>query len=425
MTVLGLIRGHRWPTLFGYGLFIGMMSAGYAYNVTFIQLGLIDLGKRLLWMDQQTIAGQMALLAICTCGVALITGSLMMRSHWGKTLAGKLRLAWVSVTLQTLLTWFAPSVSTQSAFTVWIVAASLALGIGVPATFSLTVDFIPRRARGYAAAAITAGAYFLAAVVLTEWRIETFAAQMLILMIPGWALISLLAFVPLPFMRHLADQHWQPAFGDGRFVRRDTAGRAQVLRKPLALILIMFGVFFVDSLGFLRLLETPVYMNTAWQAPDPDIRLFIGAMHVLGALAAGILYTAFDEHQLFLWIFGIFALVHLMYSLHLRTAPGESAPLAMPMLYAIAVSLYTVVNFALWADISTADTISRNSAVGVAFSGWTATFLSTALAIQWQRAGMPLETHLNIVDSFALLFFLALLVGIFWKPRVPPSEGKL
>ena len=80
------------------------------------------------------------------------------------------------------------------------------------------------------------------------------------------------------------------------------------------------------------------------------------------------------------------------------------------MLYATAVSLYTVVNFAVWADISTPDTIPLHSALGVALSGWLATFLSTALALQWQAGGMELEPHLRAVDALALLFFVGLLV---------------
>jgi hypothetical protein len=49
----------------------------------------------------------------------------------------------------------------------------------------------------------------------------------------------------------------------------------------------------------------------------------------------------------------------------------------------------------------------------VAFSAWTATFLSTGLAIYWQGRGMSLARHIQIVDSLAMLFFLAMLVLAF------------
>jgi hypothetical protein len=137
---------------------------------------------------------------------------------------------------------------------------------------------------------------------------------------------------------------------------------------------------------------------------------------VLAALIAGVLYAALNEKELFLWIFGIFGLVHLMYTGMARDFPIGEPTLAAPILYSIAVSLYTVVNFAIWADVSTPQTISRNTALGVAMSGFTATFLSTALALRLRLAGVSLETHLRIVDALAMLFFLLVLILIFFAP---------
>ena len=93
---------------------------------------------------------------------------------------------------------------------------------------------------------------------------------------------------------------------------------------------------------------------------------------MVGALVAGVLYSSLHQRPLFLWILGIFTLTHLQYSIHIRTQ-ATSAALSLLMLYALAVSLYTVVKFAIWADISTPDTICLNSALGVALSGRTAT----------------------------------------------------
>ncbi|MDQ4078992.1 MAG: hypothetical protein M3220_22465, partial [Chloroflexota bacterium] len=45
----------------------------------------------------------------------------------------------------------------------------------------------------------------------------------------------------------------------------------------------------------------------------------------------------------------------------------------------------------------------------IPFSGFGATFLSTALAIQWRVGGMPVERHLSIVDALAMLFFVGML----------------
>lgn len=415
------LRQRHWITLLGYLLFTGMMAVGYYYNVTFVQLGLVDLGVRRIGMTQQAVANHMAYLALITCVLAVVVGGFMRWRGWSARFVIKLRLAWLVVCLQTLLTALAPTITSESAFLAWIIAASVALGIGVPATFAMTVDLIPTADRGYVAAAITALAYFAAAVFSTSWRIEAFTTQFLLIMIPGSISLGVFLFGFRGVINRLAEQHRDPAFGQGRFVRLHQSNRLGVNPRLIGLIVLMFGIYFIDSLGFLRLLETPVYMNTAWQSPDVDVRLVIAGMHIVGALVAGILYNGLQIRSLFLWIFGIFALVHLLYGIHAMTDYTGSAPLAMPILYAVAVSLYTVVNFAIWADISTPRTISLNAAIGVALSGWTATFISTALAIQWQSEGITFADHIHIVNAAALLFFMAVLALIYLRRDTAPT----
>jgi MFS family permease len=428
MLIFRLIRAGRWPTLFGYALFIGMLAAGYTYNLTFVQFGILDLGTRLVGMSEARVVAGMAALALLTCLAAIATGLWMQRSGRSADFVFKLRLTFGIVLAQTLLTTWAPAIRSQPAFFAWIVVASLALGLGVPATFGLTVDLIPVRDRGLAAAMVTGLAYFSGAVFSTSWQIEAFSAQFLGLMAFGSLALGGLAFIPWPWIKALAEQHRHPAFGRGRYVSPRPNGQPRVQRRLLALIALMFAIFFVDSLGFLRLADTPMFFASSWQSPDLQVRLFIGLTHVVAALIAGVLYSALDERGLFLWIFGLFALVHLMYTFDLRLPGPKGQILTEPMLYAMAVSLYTVINFAIWADISTPQTISRNAALGVAFSGFTATFLSTALALQFKLAGLPLELHLRIVDSiaiilFVLTLFLSLLPG--WGIGVPtPDQEK-
>jgi MFS family permease len=409
--------------IFGYMLFIGMMAVGYYYNLTFVQLGLVDLGERNLGLSPTQTARDMALLALITCLVALAFGRWMKIRGWSQQFLVKLRLAFWVVAAQTLLTLAVTAVQNEAAFIAWIVLASLALGVGVPVTFSMTVDLIPRRDRGYAAAAITASAYFAAAVFSSRWELAYFRTQVLGIMLLGLIGLGGLTFIKNPITTHLAEQHKQPNFWFGRYTRRNLNSKKLINQKVLMMIILMFGIYFVDSLGFLRLLATPAYMNSAWQSPQLTTRLFIGVTHVIAALIAGVLYTALTERGLLFWIFGIFAMTHLMYTLNGRMDSNLAPPLAMPMLYAMAVSLYTVVNFAIWADVSTPKTISVNTSYGVALSGWTATFLSTALAIRWQEGGMPLERHLQIVDALSMLFFLALIVLSFFPQKRTSHPG--
>lgn len=410
---LQYLRARRWSTLLGYLLFIGMMAVGYYYNVTFVQLGLLDLGTRLVGMSEGAVAGRMALLALLACLVALGTGFTLQRLPRLRQLRRRLQLAFIVVLAQALLTAIAPAIRSQAAYTAWIVLASLALGIGMPVTFSLTLDLIPVRDRGLVAALITGGAYTVAAAIPSSWQIDAFRTQLLLPLAAGTVGLGLLAFLRPPFVAVWESQHEDPAFAIGRFVRFDARGRPRVGRRFLALLVLMFGIYFVDSLGFLRVIETPALVNSAWRSPDLSPHLIIAGAHAVAALIAGVLYSALDEKHLFLWIFGLFALVHYMYTFPFQLAPGGGEPLATPVLYAIAVSLYTVVNFAIWADISTPQTISRNAAVGVALSGWTATFVSTALATHWQTSGMSVMHHLRLVNAVATIFFLALVLWPF------------
>ncbi len=421
--MLEMLKSRNWPGLFGCSLFIGMMAAGYYYNLTFVQLGLEDFGANLLGLSAGAVARDMALLALTTCFIAIGFGLWMQKRGWGKNFRLKLRLSFGVVLFQTLLTLVCPLVSNETGFLVWLAGVSLALGVGVPVMFSMTVDLVPVRMRGGAAALVTALAYLAANAFSNEWAFESFRRQSLLMLLAGTFGMGILAFTRHPWLDRLAVQHTCPEYAIGRFVRRSAASPTRASRRSIALIIAMFGIYFVDSLGFLRLLKTPLYMTSAWQSPDFDIRLFIAGAHMVGALVAGVLYSSLSQRPLFLWIFGIFALTHLQYSFHIRLE-SVNAVLSMPMLYALAVSLYTVVNFAIWADISTPDTISLNSALGVALSGWTATFLSTALAIRWQDS-ISLERHIQIVDSLAMLFFLVMLVLAFLQPRPRQAEATL
>jgi MFS family permease len=418
-----LLQARDWPALGGYVLFVAMVAAGYYYNLTFVQLGLEDFGTRVLGLSSAAVARDMALLALLTCVVAISFGWYMQQLGWGRRFRLKLRLALAVVLAQTALTLICPLLQTEAAFLAWLAGVSLALGVGVPAMFSLTVDLVPVRARGEAAALITAIAYAAANVLPPAWTFEVFRSQALLMLLAGVVGVGVLAFLRHPWLEQLADQHRRPEYGLGRFLRPASGDAPRLRRRMASLIAVMFGIYFVDSLGFLRLLKTPIYMESAWQSGDFDVRLFIAGVHVVGALIAGVLYPALRPRGLFLWIFGVFALAHLQYGFHIRLE-SINAVLAMPMLYALAVSLYTVVNFAVWADISTPDTIPLNSALGVALSGWTATFLSTALAIRWGEQ-MPLAQHIQIVDALAMLCFVALLLVVFFSPARPAKRSIL
>jgi hypothetical protein len=109
MDLFLYFRARNWPVVAGYGLFISMMAIGYFYNVTFVQLGLKDLGERVLGLSAVAVTQHMALLALLTSLVALAVGFGMKRRGWSTHLLRKLQLALLVVAVQTGLTAVAPT----------------------------------------------------------------------------------------------------------------------------------------------------------------------------------------------------------------------------------------------------------------------------------------------------------------------------
>ncbi|HSK89852.1 MAG TPA: hypothetical protein VK875_00935 [Euzebyales bacterium] len=414
MRLFGYIRRRMWIPVLGYGFYIAALTAGYYYNLTFVQLGLVDLGTRLVGMTRQDVSMVMAVLALATLAVAVATGVLVDRRGWGTDLRVKIRLLLAVIATQLALTLVAPTIRTSTGFVAWVLVCSVPLGVGIPVMFSMMGDLIAVRDRGHVAAVVAGLAFFVAALYPFAWRIEEFSPVVAAAMAPAVIVLGVLSFRRFAFVDELSRQHEQ--FGVGRFCRtRPARTRSLVF---WGLVLLMFGVFFIDSLGFLRIIEAPALMAASWQSPDVGVRLFIAVTHVVGALAAGVLYTNFGRRWLFLWVFGLFAFTHLLYTFYLRTGADAVPPLTLPMFYVLAVSFYTTLNFALWPDHATPDTIGVRTALGVGIAGWLASFLSTALALYSEGAGVPLVDHLNYVNALALLVLFVLPVGLYGRRMI-------
>lgn len=419
MKLIDFVRDRQWVPVAGYGIYISALTAGYYYNLTFVQLGLIDLGTHHVGLRSEAVSMAMAALAILTLLVAVSSGVLMDRRGWSTDLYAKFRLLFAIVLVQLLLTAVAPYVRSAAQFGLWVALCSLTLGLGIPVTFSFMIDFVPVRDRGYVAATVAALSFFLAALYPMEWRIEAFSTVMAAMMAPAVVVLAAVSFRRSAVVDALARQHER--FGTGRFCRSSPVStRGFTL---WALVALMFSVFFIDSLGFLRIIETPIYIYTSWQSPEMGPRLFIAVTHVVGALVAGVLYTNFDRKWLFFSVFGLFAFTHLQYVFHVRFGPDGTPPLLMPMFYVLAVSFYTTLNFALWPDLSTPETIGTHTALGVGISGWLATFLSTSLALYSDGIGLSLLDHLTYVNALALLFAVSLPVLLYVRRLIEFARG--
>ena len=419
MKLFEYVRAGDYTVVAGYGLFVALMVAGYYYNITFVQLGLIDLGTRLVGMSETVVSMWMAALALVTLVVAVLTGVTMDRRGWSTDLRTRLRLLFGVVCLQFALTVVAPTIRSVPAFGAWIVLASIGLGVGFPVSFSLAIDLVPVPDRGYVAAAITAIAYFVANAIPLTWSVDVFSRVLVAAMGPGLLVLGILSFLHTDRLDTILSilEGGHETSGTGRFCH-GTPVETRSLAFVVPVVL-MFGVFFIDSLGFLRIIDTPSLLLSSWQSPELSTRVFIAVAHVVGAVMAGVIYANYSLSRIFLWTFALFALTHVMYTSDLRLAAvfpslARTGPSPLnPALYAVAVSFYTTLNFALWPDLSTPTSIGTHAAIGIGVAGWLATFSSTALALYFQAADLTLLSHLNVVQALSLLLLFGLAVGLY------------
>ena len=96
----------------GVAGYVVLLASGYAYNLTFVQLGLTAFGRDRIGLSDAGVAVAMGGLAIATCGVALTAGWRMR----GWSLRPKLRAAALAIAVQTALTASIGVVTTPVAF---------------------------------------------------------------------------------------------------------------------------------------------------------------------------------------------------------------------------------------------------------------------------------------------------------------------
>lgn len=397
---LGLRRG----THTAFVVYVVVLSAAYYYNLTLVQLGVIRVGTERLEVPMETVAAGLSLLAAVTLAVTLATGYLIDRNSWGTATLWKCRVLFAIVVLQVGVTYLLTTVSSLPEFLLWIVGCSILLGAAIPFAFSLMLDLIAPGERGYAAGAVAGCAFFLAAVVPYRWTVGQFVPAAVVALLSAAIVLGIVS-VGLPVGR------LTPRAGGGEHGELDGAESVGVRSRVgtttlLGGVVLLFGAFFVDSLGFVRIIETPSLVERSWQSRDLGVRVSIGLTHVAGGLAAGVLYAK----GRYLWIlilgatFALFALTQGLYVYDIVVGGPPVVGTIAPLLYVLAVSGYTTVAFALWPDVATPETIGRYTAVGIGVGAWAATFGSTALAVASEQARVGTGYHLAAVGVLAVVF---------------------
>jgi len=403
----------RREVLAGVALYVAILAASYYYNLTFIQLGLTSFGPEQLGLSAAQVAAAMGLLAVAALAVTLVTGHLVDRFGWGRERLLKYRVLFGVLFLQLVLTVALGVVSSFPGFLAWTLSAAVLLGVAIPFAFSLLLDLVPAGLRGYAAGAVTACAFALAVLVPFEWTVGSFTPAAIAVLAPVVVLLGVLSVAPGVLGVGFTQTHSRTTAPPDRFRLR---------RTPVVVgVVLLFGAFFVDSLGFVRIIETPAYVDSAWQSSDYTTRLRIAITHVIGGAAAGVVYSKCRYLWLFLATFGLFAVAQLVYVYDIALGGPPVLVTAAPLVYVLAVSCYTTITFALWPELATPETVGTHTAVGVGIGGWLATFTSTALALAADRGQLALDVHLLIVGSLSVLFFLLTL--LLWYLTGPAHTG--
>ena len=402
-----------------FGVYVSILTAAYYYNITFVQLGVTEAGEERLGLSMELVAVAMGLLAVATLTTTLVSGYLMDRFGWGRDVQVKIRVLFGVLLLQTGVTYVFGSVSSFPGFLGWVVVCSVLLGTAIPFAFSLLLDLVAPAQRGYAAGAVAASAFALAALVPFEWAAGNFTLPAVVVLVPVVALLGGLSLAPGVLGRAESRR------GDGSGGRMGTGRGFHILTAPVAVgLVLLFGAFFVDSLGFVRIIETSALVDAAWRSPDYGIRVTLSATHVIGGLAAGFLYARARYLWLFAATFALFAAAQLLFACQLLFDAPSVLGTAVPLVYVLAVSCYTTVTFALWPDLATPETVGRYTAVGVGIGGWLATFTSTALALLSDRLELAVEHHLLGVGVISLLFlFLTLSLWSLYPDTVHDLPG--
>ncbi len=387
-----------------FGVYVVVLATAYYYNLTLVQLGVTDIGMQRLGLAMEVVAAAMGLLALVTLAVTLLSGTLIDRWGWGARTVRKCRVLFGIVLLQIGVTALLPAVASLLGFLLWIVACAVLLGAAIPVAFSLMIDLVAPSLRGYAAGTVTGCAFALAVLVPYEWAVGNFVPAAVAVLSPAAVVLGVVAGAP----RLVDEPGDQTGRGiDGTRTNEPIRGRSWAVTAPLVGgVLLLFGAFFIDSLGFVRIIEQAQYVETSWQSSAITVRGTLAGTHIVGGLAAGAVYTKRRPLWVFAAAFALFGLAQCLYVYDIVVGGPSVLTTIIPLVYILAVSSYTTVAFALWPDLATTETIGRYTAVGIGVGAWTATFSSTALALVSELVQLQIAWHLAVVAGLSAVFLL-------------------
>ncbi|MFX0103760.1 MAG: hypothetical protein ACFFCS_29630 [Candidatus Hodarchaeota archaeon] len=399
-----------WTRYYPYLFVLALLTANYITGFRFAQWGIPHLGQVHCGVTPNQLSFFMALMAIITCALALISGFLFDKVELA--FRKRLLIFVFCFALQGVVLLLGYYISTPGQFGIWLLVFSSILGVLVCQPFVFIFMLIPSKHRGILAGAITGSAYLIGNFSMVPWTFNGLLVESLVVSIPAFLFIFLGIIKANKF--NLPDFSGENSNNDENFSRRGF----------LILVLLMFGVYFIDSFGFMRMKEED-YFWTIWGGSDLPIKLLIGIIHFIAALGMGYIYNKKGNRggiTVICYTFVGFALSDFL----LMLSPSGILLIISVSFYCATVSFYTVNIFALWADCSSSKNVSSRASIGIGIGGWLSSFTSTALAeffVENHPGLFSYGFHMMITSLIAIIFLIFSIVTYYKRSRVLTNQG--
>lgn len=391
-------------------LFVGsMLTANYLTGVKLVQWGIPSLGRDICGVPDAQLNLLMALMAIIACIVAIFSGFLINKVSL--QFKQRLILLLIGFAIQGGIAFIGTLISTQTQFTIWILSFSAVLGFLICQPFVFVFTLIPSKDRGVFAGIVTGLSYLIGNFSMAEWTYIGLSMETVAVTIP-LGLFIIYAFLNLEKMKIYDYTKEKDAEYSGPFMK--TYNFAIV-------VLLMFGVYFVDSFGFLRIAKQPFFM-ILWHG-EFGVKMWLGISHLISAVIMGLVYKK-NKHlgPIIVFISSLtgFVICDFLFS----SNPTGAFLYITAYLYCATVSFYTINSFIVWADISNSSNISSRAGIGIGIGGWLSSFLSTALTEELLVV-LPgddgYRIHL-IISAIIAIGFLGIAILMYRKVKILKTQ---
>ena len=293
---------------------------------------------------------------------------------------------------------------TPQLYVPWIFVLGFVFGASTCIMYSFIFDLIPQQYRGLNAGILTGIIYLIGASSMEEWTFWNFRRDIIIWL--GLTLIIQIIYIIFN------------TFDEEQIAKIQDQPPKYTFDLKLVCVL-LFLILFIDSFGFLRIVGNPEILAATWQGTQ-GFRFYIGMIHFTTAILIGVYYNklkplnvAMISVILFILADGMLALIEF----------NPTIKYILPILYASAVSIYTLVFLSLLADISTKENYYKVIGIGMAVFGWFSSYLATAISLSLIGADITnpvvsFRTHLGIASLIAIIT----LGFIIWMKKATQSK---